>query len=49
MTLDEAQVLIENALDKNGDKKEGLNQSEFENFIFSGDDVDIDLKNLKPL
>jgi len=39
MTLDEAQVLIQNALEneKNSTSK-GLNQQEFENFIFSGDD-----------
>ena len=51
MTLDEAQVLIQNALqNEKNTSSQGLNQQEFENFIFSGDDtVNINLKNLKPL
>ena len=51
MTLDEAQVLIKDALvkDKSG-LQLGLNSAQFEDFIFNGDDnITINLKNLRPL
>jgi len=37
-------------LQKSGEEREGLNITEFEDFIYSGDDsVNVDLKSLKPL
>lgn len=51
MSLDEAQVLIKDALVKDSSGLQlGLNSAQFEDFICNGDDdITIDLKNLRPL